>query len=103
MATSLGMQGFVGTVSTVVLWFMAGPAVMIFAVRRGGGIDAAWTTFLPAYVILNVVTMYRLTVFDWEDYSQQVKERENNTETSGVGQDFDGGPMVANGAATPLV
>ena len=103
-AASLGIQMTVGVVNMVTLWLCTGPAVLVFAVWLGGGIEAAWTTLLPSYAVMNAIVFVRLATFDWEAFGEQVKERETKAVSSAAAAKGDDGDASAPASeSTPLV
>ena len=74
--SGLGMQWTVGIINMVTLWILTTPAVVYFAIVRGGGLYAAWACLWPPYIAMIVVLVYKVVVFDWEGFSQAVRVRE---------------------------
>ena len=74
--SGLGMQWTVGIIIMVTLWILTTPAVVYFAIVRGGGLYAAWACLWPPYIAMVVVLVYKVVVFDWEGFSQAVRVRE---------------------------
>ena len=111
---ALGLQWFVGWTSTIILWVFNFPAVLYFAVWRGGGIEAAWTTLIPCFMAIAVIFFWRIFTFDWDAFGEQVRLREERSKviharndatapTDGsrralVGQDSQGGKDRDHGA-----
>lgn len=75
-SASLGIQWLVGLIGTIVMWAGALPCMVIFALWRGGGIEAAWFVLLPAYVFMNLFLVYHFVVFDWDSFGEGVRKRE---------------------------
>ena len=74
--SGLGMEWKVGIINMVTLWILTTPAVIFFAVIRGGGFYVAWACLWPPYIAMVVVLVYKVFAFDWEGFSQLVRERE---------------------------
>ena len=76
---ALGLQWFVGWTFTIVLWVFNFPAVLYFAVWRGGGIEAVWTTLLPCVMAMAAIFFWRIFTFDWDAFGEQVRLREERS------------------------
>lgn len=75
-ASGLGLQWTVGVVNMAALWIFSTPAVVYFAVIRGGGLYVAWLCLWPPYFGMVALLVYKIVSFDWEGFSQAVRERE---------------------------
>ena len=75
-AASLGIQWLAGLVGTIVMWAVAMPCIVIFAVWQGGGIETAWLMLLPTYTFMNLFLVYQYVVFDWDSFGEGVRKRE---------------------------
>lgn len=95
-STALGLQWYAGFLNWLVLWVLTTPAILVFAVLYGGGLEAVWTCLIPPYAIMNALFFYRFVVFDWEDYSRQILQREECKITKDK-------PDTAATEGTPLV
>ena len=76
---ALGLQWFVGWTFTIVLWVFNFPAVLYFAVWRGGGIEAVWITLIPCIMAIAAIFFWRIFSFDWDAFGEQVRLREERS------------------------
>ena len=73
---ALGLQWYAAVVNGVSLFVLTTPAILVFAVWYGGGLEVTWTCLIPPYAAMNVMYFYRFIAFNWEDFSRSVRERE---------------------------
>jgi Na+-driven multidrug efflux pump len=72
----LGMQWTLGIAAIVVLWVFALPAAYVMAVLQGGGLNAAWMTIWPPYILINLILAVAVLSADWEDIATKIRIRE---------------------------
>jgi Na+-driven multidrug efflux pump len=72
----LGMQWTLGVTAIVVLWLFALPAAYVMAVLQGGGLNAAWMTIWPPYILINLILAVAILRADWEEIATKIRIRE---------------------------
>lgn len=65
-----------GIASIVILFVLTCPAIYVAALANHGGIETVWGCLIPAYVALSVALLSMIALFDWEGYSEKVRQRE---------------------------
>mmetsp|Transcript_23713 Transcript_23713/g.40224 ORF Transcript_23713/g.40224 Transcript_23713/m.40224 type:complete len:107 (-) Transcript_23713:108-428(-) len=97
------MQWTVGIINTVALWVFTAPAVYILAVRQGGGLEGAWSCLWPPYLIMDILIFYKIAVFNWEDFSEQVRKREGLEPATTIDEELNGGNKVKDDSDRRMV
>lgn len=76
LASGLGMQWTLGIVNTFFLWVVGLPAVYVFAVVCGGGLDTAWAWVYPPYIFMNAGLLFAFFSADWYVVAKAIRKRE---------------------------
>jgi MATE family multidrug resistance protein len=76
IATGLGKQWMFGTVTVVLLWGFSLPGMYYFAIRKGGGVDLAWSWIYYPYIVMNIFFLYLFWMEDWERIRSEIRVRE---------------------------
>jgi len=71
---ALGMQWEMAAIIFGCLWMGTLPALVIFAIRRGGGIDAVWSTLPLFYTGMQFLMAYSYIRVDWYQVSKDVRK-----------------------------
>jgi MATE family multidrug resistance protein len=71
----LGLQWRMAITIFSFLWFVVLPAIIYFAVHRGGGLDAVWTILPIFYSILQVLLALLYLTADWESIGREIHDR----------------------------
>jgi hypothetical protein len=58
------------------LWFFGLPMAYYLSVLQGGGINAAWSTVWPPYVIILVTLTIAVVRADWDRIANDIRIRE---------------------------
>eukprot|EP00536_Pseudo-nitzschia_multiseries_P017931 jgi/Psemu1/227060/e_gw1.1945.5.1 len=59
----------------VFLWCVTLPAIVFFAVHRGGGLDAIWTILPISYSLMQVLLAGTYLTADWESIGKEIHDR----------------------------
>lgn len=83
---ALGMQWRMAAIISGFLYFFTLPAVVYFAVIRGGGLDALWTVLPIFYTILQGLLALGYVMVDWERHACTIREgiRRSAAEAKGL-------------------
>ena len=65
-----------GIVSSILFWVLAEPAIYLFSLLWGDGLQAVWVVVAMVYAALGIIFPMGFVVFDWRSYSKEVFERE---------------------------
>lgn len=71
----LGLQWRMAITIFFYLWFVVLPAILYFAVHRGGGLDAVWTILPIFYSFLQVLLALLYLTADWESIGREIHNR----------------------------
>lgn len=72
----LGMQWTLGIGTFVALWIFGLPSGYYLAVVQGGGINMAWSTVWPPYIIMPIVLTIAIVRADWYEIAREIRQRE---------------------------
>jgi multidrug resistance protein, MATE family len=72
----LGMQWTLGIGTFVSLWLLGLPSAYFLSVVRGGGINMAWSTVWPPYVLLPIALTIAIVSADWDKIANDIRIRE---------------------------
>jgi MATE family multidrug resistance protein len=72
---ALGMQWELAAVIFICLWLCTLPAIVFFAIKRGGGIDSVWNVLPIFYTIMQVILVRLYTNADWHKISREIGDR----------------------------
>lgn len=70
---ALGMQWQMAAIIFGCLWMGTLPALVIFSIRRGGGIDAVWSTLPIFYTFMQFLLAYSYIREDWYRISKEIR------------------------------
>jgi Na+-driven multidrug efflux pump len=71
---ALGMQWAMAVIMFACLWCGTLPAVVFFAMRMGGGLNAEWTVLPIGYTIMQVILVMSYVMVDWEAISYDARQ-----------------------------
>jgi Na+-driven multidrug efflux pump len=71
---ALGMQWHLAAVIFACLWLGTLPAIVVFAIHRGGGIDAVWNTLPIFYTIMQILLARCYLSADWTKIGKEIRE-----------------------------
>lgn len=77
VCVGLGMQWTLGIGTFVALWIFGLPSGYFLAVVKNGGIDMAWSTVWPPYVILPIALTIAIVRADWDEIAHDIRQRES--------------------------
>ena len=89
ISTGLGLQWTGGIVTVIVLWVFGMPASYYFAIQQGGGLEAAWKTIWPPYLLINVIMSLAFVVRSWDEISHEIRQREGLLELDAAARAVD--------------
>jgi Na+-driven multidrug efflux pump len=72
----LGMQWTLGIGTIIALWVIGLPSGYYFAVVKDGGIDMAWSTVWPPYILLPIALTIAIVRADWDKVALEIRKRE---------------------------
>lgn len=72
---ALGMQWQMAAIIFVCLWLCTLPAIVIVAIKRGGGIDGVWNTLPIFYTFMQVILVWSYMSADWHKISRGIRDR----------------------------
>jgi MATE family multidrug resistance protein len=72
---ALGMQWRMAAIIFTCLWVCMLPLIIIFAMHRGGGIDAVWNILPVFYTVMQVLLAASYMTADWSKISRDIQER----------------------------
>ena len=71
---ALGMQWAMAVVVFACLWFGTLPAIVYFAMFRGGRLPAQWTVLPLGYVVMQVILVMSYVLVNWEIIGHGVRQ-----------------------------
>mmetsp|Transcript_12056 Transcript_12056/g.25507 ORF Transcript_12056/g.25507 Transcript_12056/m.25507 type:complete len:523 (-) Transcript_12056:1587-3155(-) len=71
----LGLQWRMAVIIFCFLWFVTLPAILYFAVYRGGGLDVVWTILPVFYTAMQVPLALSYVTADWECIGKEIHAR----------------------------
>ena len=71
----LGLQWRMAMIIFGFLWFVVLPAILYFAVHKGGGLDTVWTILPIFYTIMQVLLALSYLLEDWEAIGREIHRR----------------------------
>lgn len=77
----LGLQWRMAMIIFSWLWFVVLPAIIYFAVHRGGGLDAVWTILPIFYTVMQVLLALSYLTADWEAIGKEIHTRTHGEES----------------------
>jgi Na+-driven multidrug efflux pump len=80
---ALGMQWQMAAIIFASIWLLALPALVIFAVRREGGIDVVWNILPIFYTCMQFLLVHSYTTVDWNKISNEIRANASDEETRG--------------------
>jgi multidrug resistance protein, MATE family len=83
---ALGMQWRLAAIIAVCLYGVTLPAVIYFAVMRGGGLPALWTVLPICYFFMQVALAMGYITLDWNKHAGKIREamRHTNVDANGL-------------------
>jgi MATE family multidrug resistance protein len=72
----LGMQWILGVTTIVILWIFGLPAAYYIAIVQGAGLNGAWSTIWPPYVVINFILAVAFIRSDWHTIASDIRQRE---------------------------
>jgi multidrug resistance protein, MATE family len=77
---ALGMQWWMAAIIFLCLWMGALPALLFFAVYRGGGLDVVWNVLPISYGVMQILLVSSYVNSDWEAVAMggQSRDRTRN-------------------------
>lgn len=70
----LGMQWRLAAIITFALYFLLLPAVIYWAVVRGGGLYRQWTLLPAFYALMQIALVMGYITVDWEAHSKHIRD-----------------------------
>ena len=80
----LGMQWRMAMIIFGFLWFVTLPAIVYFAVHRGGGLDAVWTILPIFYIVMQVFLALSYLTADWDSIGKDIHNRAHGEQSDKV-------------------
>jgi len=80
----LGMQWRMAMIIFGFLWFVTLPAIVYFAVHRGGGLDAVWTILPIFYTVMQVFLALSYLTADWDAIGKDIHNRAHGEQSDKV-------------------
>ena len=80
----LGLQWRMAMIIFGFLWFVTLPAIIYFAVHRGGGLDAIWTILPIFYTVMQVFLALSYLTADWESIGKDIHDRAHGEQSQKV-------------------
>jgi len=71
---ALGMQWHMAAIIFGCLWLGTLPALIYFAIRKGGGIDAVWSTLPVFYVLMQFLLAGSYITADWTKIGNEIND-----------------------------
>jgi Na+-driven multidrug efflux pump len=72
----LGMQWTLGIATVATLWLVGLPMAYYLSVVQGGGINAAWSSVWPPYVVIVLSLTIAVVRADWNQIADDIRIRE---------------------------
>ena len=72
----LGMQWTLGIGTFIALWIIGLPSAYYLSVVKGGGINMAWSTVWPPYIVLPFALTIAIVRADWDEIAREIRQRE---------------------------
>ena len=72
----LGMQWTLGIGTFIALWIFGLPSAYYLSVVKGGGINMAWSTVWPPYIVLPIALTIAIVRADWDEIAREIRQRE---------------------------
>lgn len=72
----LGMQWTLGIATVATLWLVGLPMAYYLSVLQGGGINAAWSSVWPPYVVIVLSLAIAVGRADWNQIADDIRIRE---------------------------
>jgi Na+-driven multidrug efflux pump len=98
---ALGLQWRAASIIMVTLYCCTLPAVIYFAVVRGGGLIAQWKVLPVCYSFMQIALAMGYMFLNWNDHAKKIRHSLLKHHTSFHGEDTNGLPIPTE--ATPLV
>jgi len=99
---ALALQWTVAVIVFACNWCLAIPAILYFAVRQGGGVDAIWSVMPFAYAFMDLVFFIAIYSADWKAIGDKARKRRKLSILQEWGGADEGTPLLQSdkGAGT---
>jgi Na+-driven multidrug efflux pump len=71
---ALGMQWHMAAIVFACIWLGTLPTLVFFAIRRGGGIDAVWSTLPVFHTVMQVLLAWSYLSSDWTKIGKEIRD-----------------------------
>lgn len=80
----LGLQWRMAIIIFGFLWFVTLPAIIFFAVYRGGGLDVVWSILPIFYSVMQVFLALSYVTADWESIGKEIHDHTHGEQSEKV-------------------